>query len=421
MVVRRLDVDIADFPLNKDVIDFIVQEKNNGRRIIIATASHEKPAKNMANQLNICDEVYATTIDHNLLSDNKAKKLVDEFGENGFDYIGDSSNDIKIWEKARFAYMVNPSQSTKRSVDSSKVKKIFINKPVKIKSIIKEIRVYQWVKNLLIVLPLLMAHQFNDMSLYLNALLAFFSFSFTASFVYVLNDLLDLSSDRRHPRKRNRPIAAGDLSVRSGLMILPLLLTLGLILGYLISIKFFVILLLYLLLTSAYSFILKKLYIVDIILLSSLYTIRLIAGAFAVNVEISPWLLAFSMFIFLSLAFVKRYTEIKVMIAENKAKTAGRGYLVTDESLLSSAGVGSGLMSVLVFLLYAQSPEVVELYQNPEFFYAIAPFLLYWLLRIWFLAHRDQMHDDPIVFTVKDRTSYIVGIIIFILVIGAML
>jgi 4-hydroxybenzoate polyprenyltransferase len=266
-----------------------------------------------------------------------------------------------------------------------------------------------------------MAHKFSDINLYLQAFYAFLSFSFTASFVYVLNDLMDLESDRKHPRKKNRPIASGKLSVRRGLAMLPLLLSVGIIFGVMVSANFLLVLAFYLFLTSSYSFKLKKYYIIDIIILSALYSIRLIAGAVAVEVDISHWLLAFSMFIFLSLAFVKRFTEVRVMIDQNKTKTSGRGYLISDEHLLSSLGVGSALMSVLVFLLYANSPEIMELYKRPELFYGIAPFLLYWLIRIWFKAHRDEMHDDPIVFTGKDWASYVIGLLIAVLVIGAMI
>ena len=421
MVVDRVDIRVENLPYNDDVIEFIKEEKHKGRKIYLATASHEIPAKKMADYLGIFDGVFATVKEHNLLSMNKTKRLITEFGEHGFDYIGDSGNDIHVWKSARHVYMVNPSNKTKNAVENSRIERIFSYPSSKIKLLIKQIRVYQWIKNILIFMPMLMAHKFLDLDSYLKAILAFFSFSLTASFVYVLNDLLDLESDRKHPRKKNRPIASGNMQVREGLMLLPFLLIAGVALAFFVNTNFVILLLSYLVLTSAYSFKLKKFYIIDIMVLSSLYTIRLIGGGLAVDVAISTWLLAFSLFIFLSLAVVKRYTEVRVMIQENKEKTAGRGYLITDESLLSSLGIGSGLISVLIFLLYADSPEVMHLYETPEFFYGVAPFLLYWLMRIWFKAHRGEMNDDPIVFTARDPVSYFIFAIVVVLIAGAML
>lgn len=421
MAIERVKVDFKYLPYNDDVLDYIKVEKSKGRKIYLATAANEIPAKEVFDYLNIFDGYFASTKNHNLLAKNKTKKLNDEFGVFGFDYIGDSKRDIHVWQSARYAIMVNPDVNVKNAISKEKILKIFDNKPSKISLIIKQVRVYQWVKNLLIFLPLLMAHRFFEIDLYLQAFYAFLGFSFTASFVYVLNDLLDLESDRKHPRKKNRPVASGNLQVREAIIILPFLLIFGFAISSVLSINFVLLLLSYLILTSAYSFILKKHHILDILVLSSLYTVRLIGGAIAVDVRISPWLLAFSFFIFLSLAIVKRYTEIRVMIQENKEKAAGRGYLTSDESLLSSFGIGSGLIAVLVFFLYAQSPEIQVLYTNHELFYGITPFLLYWIMRIWFKAHRGELNDDPVVYTVKDSSSYIVILIIIILIIGAII
>lgn len=421
MAIDRIDFSFENMPFNQDVIDYILSEKSKGRKIYLATAANEAPAKQVYDLLRFFDGYYASTKEFNLLEGNKTKTLVDEFGLEKFDYIGDSERDIHVWNSARYALMVNPSKKMKDSVPKEKILKIFEEPISKTKIIFKQIRVYQWVKNLLIFLPLLMAHKFFDVSLYIQVVYAFFAFSFTASFVYVVNDLLDLESDRKHPRKKNRPLAAGALQIREAILLIPILLGIGLIFGLQLSMEFFLLLMSYFVLTSLYSFALKKHYIIDILVLSSLYTIRLIGGALAVSVMISPWLLAFSFFIFLSLAIVKRYTEIRVMIQENKEKAVGRGYLTSDENLLSSFGIGSALISVLVFFLYAQSPEILKLYTHPELFYGITPFLLFWIMRIWFKAHRGEMNDDPIVFTGKDPASYIIAVIISILIIGAMI
>jgi len=244
-----------------------------------------------------------------------------------------------------------------------------------------------------------------------NIIIAFFSFSLIASSVYVTNDLLDLSSDRAHPRKKKRPLASGDLPLVVGLISAPLLLFIGFIIAILfLETQFLTTLLIYYVITTLYSFKLKKLVILDIMTLASLYTIRIIAGGAAVNVEISPWLLAFSMFFFLSLALVKRYTELLVMINENKTKASGRGYEIGDTDLVRGLGTASAYMSVLVFALYANSDQIQTLYTEPYYFWGIAVLLMYWITRIWFLAHRGKMTDDPIVFTVKDPTSWLIGL-----------
>jgi 4-hydroxybenzoate polyprenyltransferase len=267
-----------------------------------------------------------------------------------------------------------------------------------------------------------MAHKFGESGSLLTVIASFFAFSFTSSSVYVLNDLLDLESDRTHPNKRNRPFASGALSLKFGFLLAPILLAFGLIISIsIIPINFLFVLFCYILLTSAYSFKLKRIAMVDIIVLAGLYTSRLIAGAEAANVIVSPWLLAFSMFLFLSLAIVKRYTELLIMQQNNKAATKGRGYLVSDAPLLVAMGTASGYISILIFALYINSADVVLLYKHPFVLWLVAPLLLFWISRIWLIAHRGKMHDDPIVFTGRDPASYVIGFIIAILVIGAAL
>jgi 4-hydroxybenzoate polyprenyltransferase len=281
-------------------------------------------------------------------------------------------------------------------------------------------RVYQWLKNLLIFLPLLLAHEINNSDKWLNALIAFFSFSLSASFVYIINDLLDLESDRHHPRKCNRPIASGNLSPFSALIFAKIFFIGSFLLAILfLPFNFIISLIIYFVLTSLYSFYLKRIYLLDIITLASLYTTRLIAGAYAVEVSLSYWLLAFSMFIFLSIAIVKRYTELIVMLEENKTYAKGRGYSIVDMSLLRNIGTTTGILSVLIFILYVNSQEIIVLYNNPVFLWPVAICILLWILRIWFIAQRGLMHDDPIVFISKDKVSYLIALIILILVIAA--
>jgi 4-hydroxybenzoate polyprenyltransferase len=406
-------------PYRQDVLEYLKQEKESGRDIILVTASMKNIADSVAAHLGLFSRVIASDNGINIKGKTKAAILEKEYGKAGFDYAGDSKADLPVWQSARNAILVYPSKKIQKKAESiSNITKIFNEKRNKLKLFVKEIRIYQWVKNILLFLPLLMAHKVTDLHLFLNVFEAFLAFGFIASSVYITNDLMDLESDRHHPNKRNRPLASGNFSISFGLILVPLLLIAGFGISiYFLPPKFTLSLVLYLLLTSAYSFYLKKIYIIDILILSSLYTLRIIAGTFAVDVAATPWLLAFSAFFFLNLAIVKRFTELLVM--ENDAK--GRGYIYQDIEMLKSIGPSSGYISVLVFALYVHSGVNLSLYNHPQLLWAVAPFLLYWVTRIWFLANRGKMHDDPIVFTGKDPFSYAIGLIITLLVIGASL
>lgn len=419
------DIAIPDpeaLPWRWDVIEYIKKEKAKGREIVFATATQQRIADSIAKHLDIFDKVLASSPEHNLRSENKRKALVDLYGEKGFDYIGDSKADLKVWKSAANALVVQPSDSFLKKVKSiTNVSEVFKFEQNTFKLIIKELRIYQWLKNLLVIIPLLLAHRL-DSGLISQSVLAFLAFGLTASFVYVINDLLDLTSDRLHPRKWERPLASGDLSIPSTVIFSPLLLLGGAAIAvFLLPAGFAVALGVYFVLTTLYSFVLKRIIIVDVITLSSLYTLRLIAGALAVDVVISPWLLGFSIFFFLSLAMVKRFTELLAMIDEDKERLIGRGYETIDIDLVQNFGMTSGYISAMILVLYFNSSEVVALYSTPELLWPVALCLLFWISRIWFMANRGQMDDDPIVFTSKDPVSYFVGFIVLILVIGATL
>lgn len=414
--------DSSTLPFRDDVIEYLNSEKLQGRKIILATASIQAIADDIAVYTGLFDEALGSSRTFNLLSGNKEKILKERFGFRGYDYIGDSKKDIKVWKSARGAGIVgNQSKFFSKIDEDCIIFKTFEEKSNKFKLFFNEIRIHQWVKNLLLLFPLLMAHLLSA-NLFLMVLLSFISFSLCASKVYLLNDLFDLESDRHHPTKKNRPLASGALSIKFAFLLIPLffIISFGISLLWL-PLDFTIALAIYFVLTTSYSLKLKSFYIIDIILLASLYTLRLIAGAVAVNVYISPWLLEFSMFLFLSLAVIKRYTELRIMIEQNKTESKGRGYSVEDMSLLRAIGMASGYIAVFVFTLYINSKEVIQLYKQPELLWPVAVCLLYWITRMWFLAHRGKMHDDPIVFTVKDYVSYIVGFIIIILVIGAII
>ncbi|HPI20957.1 MAG TPA: UbiA family prenyltransferase [Candidatus Kapabacteria bacterium] len=291
---------------------------------------------------------------------------------------------------------------------------------MQLKLIIKQIRVYQWVKNFLLFLPLIMAHRIEDYYSIISLFLGFISFSLAASAVYVINDIADIESDRKHPTKKNRPFASGKLPVSYGYILAPLFFIISLAIAILaLNIQFILILISYIILTTLYSLILKKLYIVDIIVLSFLYTLRIMAGAYTVDIPISIWLTEFSIFFFLSIATVKRYAELNIIKDNNENQASRRGYSVQDLNIMHQIGITTGFLSVLVLTLYinSKSSEYLigkvgdNLYTKPELLWIIAVFALFWIMRMWFLASRKQLIDDPVSFFLKDKLTYILGFI----------
>ncbi len=420
-VFSRVELNPETLPYNLELIEYIKQERALGRRTVLVTASVQSIAEKIGNYLGIFDEIYGTKQDLNLKGANKRDFLVKTFGEKQFVYAGDTTPDLKVWASASAAIVVsNDKEFIKKAEKLVPIEKLFTKEINKYKVFVKSIRVYQWIKNILIFLPLILAHKIGNQEVLFQAIFAFLAFSFTASSVYLTNDLLDLESDRLHPRKKFRPLASGDMSLKSGVISATVLLLMSFAMSIsLLNWQFSIILLMYYIITTAYSFVLKKIPILDILVLASLYTIRIIAGGGATSTPLSHWLLAFTMFLFLSLAVLKRYTELLLMKSENRLKTSGRGYHIDDMALLMGLGPSSGFLAVLVFSLYVNSEQVISLYKNPTLLWGIAPLLLFWICRIWFLATRGQMTDDPIVFAAKDKISYVVYILIFALAMGA--
>lgn len=408
----------ATLPYRDDVISYIKQEKEKGRIIILATGSLQEHATAIAGHLGIFDEAFGTYENINLKGKKKAELLREKFGRNGFDYIGNSGPDIKVWSIADKSLMVEPRSALKRKTERhSSIHHIFEHGESKFKLIFKELRIYQWLKNLLLFLPILLAHEF-ELILYFDLFIAFIAFSLTASSVYIFNDLLDLESDRSHPEKKNRPLASGKLSIITGFFLFPVLLIVSFTFAYFFGdIELFIFLSIYFAVTTAYSVALKKIYILDLVILSSLYTLRLVAGGVIVDIPLSSWLINFSIFLFLSLASLKRYTE--VLKSKEDTTKFGRGYRRKDANIISIAGIASGFISLLIFALYLNSPQVLELYKYPDILIGIIPLLVYWLLRLWIKSERGIMSSDPIAFTFTDKASYIVFILCVLLIIVA--
>ena len=410
-VAEISELDVSSLPYNLQLIDWLKNEKVSGKEIVLSTGANELIAQAVSEHLSLFDDVIASDVNTNLISEKKLAALKDRFGHKGFAYAGNSRDDINIWACSCLAIIVNAKSVVQvQATQVVSASKIF--PPAKLKCLdwIKALRIYQWLKNLLLFVPLLAAHQFGNMQSLNSLLLAFLAFSLCASSVYITNDLFDLQSDRRHPRKKLRPFASGKLSIAKGLtMILPLI-GLSFVLGQMIGEEFLSFLILYFLLTIAYTLKLKQVVLLDCFTLATLYTLRIIAGAAAVSVPLSFWLTAFSVFIFLSLAFVKRYAELIVQAQAGNNISHGRGYEVSDTLLLQTLGVSSGYISVLIIALYMRSEDVITLYAHPAAIWLALPLLLFWISWVWFNAVKGFMHDDPIIFAIKDKASMLVAV-----------
>jgi len=399
-------------PYNEELLVWLKAQRAAGRRLILCTATDHAIASVIADHLEIFDEVIASDGTTNVAGENKARALEQRFGKAGFDYAGNSKADIAVWARARRAIVVNASDSVAREAGKvAHIEEVFPPRARGLSAWRKTLRVHQWLKNLLLFIPLLAGHELGDSGAWSALALAFIAFSMCASSVYIANDLLDLESDRLHPRKRNRPFASGLMPAWMGVAVAPLLLLTSLGIGALVGTAFLKWLVVYFVLTCVYSWSLKRLILIDCLTLALLYTLRITAGAAAVGHPLSFWLLAFSVFLFLSLAFVKRYAELEVQILNGKQKIHGRGYLTTDAPLVQCMGVVAGYAAVLVLALYLNSDAVIRLYRTPELIWGAVLSMLFWVSWMWLQAHRGNMHDDPLVFAVKDRASQCAGVV----------
>ncbi|MBK1647549.1 UbiA family prenyltransferase [Rhabdochromatium marinum] len=405
-------LDVRQLPYDPAVIELIEAERRKGREVLLATASHHTLAERVAEHLHLFDDVIASDAKRNLAAERKREALIHRFGDGGFDYAGNARDDLPVWQAARYAYVVNPQRSLERHMQSlDRIAATIRSHQPTLGDWFKALRLHQWSKNLLIFVPLLAAHRFDELGLLVQGMLAFVLFGLCASSVYLLNDLLDLEDDRHHATKRHRPFAAGRLSLHSGLLAIPvLLLTAFLGAWWLLPQAFIAVLALYYALTLAYSLVLKRQIVIDVITLASLYTLRIIAGAAALAIPLTFWMLAFSMFMFLSLALVKRYAELRQARVKGRTNQArGRGYYPDDLEMLASLGASSGYVAVMVLALYINDLSATTLYRQPEVIWLACPLLLLWISRVWMLTHRGQMHDDPVVFAIRDRMSLIIG------------
>ncbi|HTV06822.1 MAG TPA: UbiA family prenyltransferase [Acidobacteriaceae bacterium] len=409
-VTSRVSLDVEHLPWNHKLLEYLAEQRAAGRKIYLTTGADTRLAQRIADYLGLFDGVVASNGATNQTGHNKLASLQARFGEQGFDYIGNAGPDVPLLAASGEAMVANPTRSLHSKLASRNVKVIrsFEDRAPLGRSLLRAIRLHQWAKNVLIFVPVLLAHKLQLIRLG-DAVLAFFCFSLCASATYVVNDLLDVDADRRHPRKRNRPFAAGDLPVASGAAIILLFLAAGLAGAALLPRKFLLWLLVYVVTTLAYSLRLKRMVLVDVLILSGLYTVRLLAGAAATRVAISPWFAAFAVFLFLSLAIVKRFSELENIRARGVTPANDRGYLLTDIEQLRSFGTMCGLGAVVIFALYINGPDIVKLYRHPARMWLIMPLLILWIFRVWLLASRGQLDEDPVIFAVTDRMSLLIG------------
>lgn len=419
-LAERVKIDIESLPYNQSFLEFLKRESEKGRELILATASAQIYSQKVADHLRIFSKVLATDEKNNLRGSKKLERLVSLYGEKGFDYAGDSSTDIVIFPHCRNAHLINASDNTiKKAGRSANLSTVDKKPTVGLVHSLKAARIYQWTKNLLLFVPLVTSHNILNLKLFIINVLGFFAFSLCASATYIMNDLFDLESDRKHPRKKNRPFASGDLSISKGILMSGILGLSGLLLSFFLRLDFLFYIVFYILLTSLYSFFLKKHVLVDVLTLAGLYTIRIFAGAKLIGVNVSFWLFAFSVFLFFGLALIKRCTELQLVEKSGKMDLSGRDYCSEDLHTLRTMGITGSFISVVVFALYINSTEVLSLYSRPEILWAICPALLLWINRLWIKTSRGQMHDDPLIFTLKDNVSRYVLLAMFIVVLIA--
>jgi 4-hydroxybenzoate polyprenyltransferase len=419
-------IDASTLPYDSRVIDLVRQARSESRMTVLVTGSHQRYADQVGAHLQIFDEVIGTDRDTNLTGVTKAKLLQERFGSSGFEYVANETIDLEVWRVAAASITVNASRKVVSEV--RKLGRPHLDIPrsrASIKVWLKAIRIHQWSKNALLFVPIVMAHQVTNWSLLVSVAVGFLAFGLCASSAYILNDLIDLEADRIHQQKRKRPFAAGILSVKAGVGSAVVLLLSGIGLAMSLPVAFQFTLAAYVATTLLYSLRLKAVTSLDVLLLAGLYTLRVIAGAYAAGLALSFWLLAFSMFIFLSLALVKRVAELVELRERHRgvehSRAHGREYSVQDIPILQTLGASSGYLGVLVLALYINSSEVLKLYRSPEILWLIAPLLLLWVTRLWIVTTRGYMNEDPIFFAIKDPETWITAAFTGLILLGATL
>jgi 4-hydroxybenzoate polyprenyltransferase/phosphoserine phosphatase len=408
----RVNPGIETVPLRQEVLALITAAQTAGRRVYLASASDSRYVEELARRIGGISGIFGTEGGVNLCGERKAERLTRTFGMQGYDYIGDRSIDFAAWRSARQALVVAHSAGfAKRVLEAFPCAEIVARPQPTLSSYVEALRIHQWAKNVLIFLPMVAGHRFDLNAIYATVL-GFFCFCFAASSAYVINDLLDLPGDRDHLRKKRRPFAAGKLPITHGLALATILMATGFGLSLLLPVRFTSVLSIYIGCTLSYSLFLKRRLLIDVIMLAGLYTLRVFGGLAAIEIRQTQWLLMFCLFLFLSLAIVKRCSELVANRAAGKAGAMGRGYRVDDLGVLLPLGAAAGYGAVFVVALYLSSPEMAALYTHPSRLWLICPLLAYWISRVLVLSNRGDLHDDPVTFALTDRISWTTGVCI---------
>ncbi|MFP7571816.1 UbiA family prenyltransferase [Marivita sp. S2033] len=412
--------DVAHLPYRHEVLDYIRNERSKGRRVILATAADATVAHAVAAHLKLFDAVIASEPGRNLKGAEKLR-AINELSKGPFEYLGDSAADIPIWQSAARSGFVAPQRAARQEMrrDPDAHSLIVQRKISPLQALFTAMRPHQWAKNILVFVPILFAHEYVHLPVMLAGVLAFLCFSLCASGVYLINDIMDIQADRQHASKYKRPFAAGDLTIRQGIPAAVVLLVASVSAGFFfINALFGFVLIGYAILTTAYTFVLKQYSTVDVVALSLLHTVRILAGSAATGLTPSPWLLTYSLFFFLSLAYMKRFIELDRMAgATDNARLPSRNYFASEVQLVLTFGIANGALSVLTLAQYVNSTAVHANYNSPFLLWFIIPIMMFWTYRSWTWASRGQIGDDPVVFALKDTISRLcVGLVLVIIV-----
>jgi 4-hydroxybenzoate polyprenyltransferase len=420
-IARRADLNVSHLPYNVHVVDLLVSARRDGRQTVLVTGSQQKYARQINQHLGLFDEVLASDGVVNLTGPRKAEALNGKFGADAYSYVANDRADLPVWQSAAEIVSVGASRGLVKRIERMDKPHVALDQPsARLRHWLRALRLHQWAKNGLLFVPLITAHRMFEIDALMAVTLAFLAFGCAASSGYIVNDLLDLESDRQHKSKRNRPFASGELSAKAGLVVGTSLLATGAGIALTLPAAFGMTLAIYFASTILYSLWLKRVASLDVMILAGLYTVRVIAGAFAVGLALSFWLLAFALFVFLCLAIVKRVAELIDLREQaygvgaedpSRIRVAGREYNTSDIPVLQSLGTSSGYLAVLVLALYINSSEVALLYTIPELLWVIVPLMLLWVTRIWIITTRGYMHDDPIVFAIKDPETWLTAFV----------
>lgn len=399
------DINPSTLPYRPEILEFIRNARAGNRPVYLASDADPRQVQAIADHLQLFDRIIRT---------------VDDLDGQTFDYAGSNTSNLSFWQASRQTYGVAmDGQSGARLKAAGVDALVFSGRKRNLRAIVRLLRPHQYAKNALVLVPLLTSHQLS-MTTLVQSLMAFLAFCFAASAVYVLNDFIDMQADRAHPTKKNRPFAEASVSPLSGLALIPLLLAASVFLAMELPSQFSALLAAYLVLTTAYSFVLKRMMLVDVTVLALLYTLRVVAGAAAIAVPVSEWLFAFALLMFTALALIKRYVELSARLDRDLPDPTNRDYKITDLPIIAALAAAAGMNAITILALYVNSANVTKLYGRPEILWLLCPLFLYWVSRTLLLAHRRLLHDDPIVFALKDRASWVTGALSLVIVVAAM-